>query len=395
MIPILDMRNEFELDPKLIYLNAGSHSIAPKSVRRAVTHFQDEFELNPTKGLFSAWEKLWKAQVLLGKFLHARPADLFLRANVTEAMNSLILGFPLPQKSEILSTNLEYGAVDNIAQFKAKTAGLSYRKLELPHTSSHYSGLNDEKLTEQIISQFSRETSMLVISHIMTGTGLKIPLGRLAKETRKRGIVLAVDGAHAPGSIPLRFSELEDVDLYGGNLHKWVMAAKGTGFGWVAPRHQSTIRPIFAGWTTFNTREPFSVFDKGGEFQAKMLFSSSRDFSSFYALAEIFDFWQRWGEEKIFAKIYHLQSRAENLINEELGWTCVSPPAALRGPLLTYKVPAPLTTEGYSLMMRLLKQFGLQIAMSPVVETPCLRISPHVWNDEDEISRAVEILKSL
>src|SRR4051812_44847016 len=103
------MRAEFDIDPKLIYLNSGTHSICPRSVIDAQIRFEREFEKNPTAALFGAWERLWEVQKELGHFVNADPLDLFLRPNITVALNVFILGMPMP-KGEILHSDMEYGA---------------------------------------------------------------------------------------------------------------------------------------------------------------------------------------------------------------------------------------------------------------------------------------------
>ena len=388
-------KNEFDLDPKLLYLNGGSHSICPRVVIQAVQARLQAFELNPTEGLFSTWNELWKVQTDLGEFLGADPRDLFLRHNITEAMNTFILGVPLPKGAEILTTDLEYGAIVNLCRYRAERDGCTLRVMSLPATPEECEGLTEDKIVQKIVAAFRPETKMLMISHIMTSTGLKIPLQKLAKETRSRGVILAVDGAHAPGAIPLDFRTLGDVDFYGGNLHKWMMGPKGTAFGWVHPRHQDSLALIYAGWTTFEMTGPFSGFGGGRPFQGRMLISSSRDYSGFFAIQETLAFWRRLGPENIFKTLRDYQSLAEKELAAATGWKRLSPEQSLRGPLVTFEMPERLRSEGWGLMARLLKDHHLQIVTAPVRGKLQMRLSPHIWNTPEDIHRAAQIIGSL
>jgi isopenicillin-N epimerase len=202
-----------------------------------------------------------------------------------------------------------------------------------------------------------------------------------------------VDGAHAPGSIELDFRSLSDVDFYGGNLHKWMMAPKGTAFGWVAPRNQDRLRPVQAGWTTFETGGPFVAFGDGSRFQGKMMLVGCHDFSPFFALKETIEFWRTQGETQIRARIYDLQAKLEALLDRALGWESASPSLGeLRGPLFSYVLPEKLAPLGFDFLYQVYREHGLQISVTTVHDRPCIRLSPHIYNDEAELERTAKIL---
>lgn len=70
-----------------------------------------------------------------------------------------------------------------------------------------------------------------------------------------------VDG-HALGALELNFNLYKKVSAYAGNLHKWMMAPKGTGFGWLNPQWQNQYQPISGSWTTFETKSNIHNLEK-------------------------------------------------------------------------------------------------------------------------------------
>jgi isopenicillin-N epimerase len=387
------MREYFQVNPEIIYLNSGTHSLVPQAVLKAQQNYQFEFEKNPTAGLFRAWGNLWQVQKQVASFFEADPKSLFLRTNVTQPLNEFILGMPLSPGSEILTTSQEYGAVHNICRFRCKRDGLELRLIHLPNRLEAAACTTDDYL-DRVISAIKPQTKMLVLSEIFTGHGLVLPIKEIAKETRRRGVLLIVDGAHSPGSLPLDFGDLQDVDFYGGNLHKWFMGPKGTGFGWVHDRHKESLQPLQAGWTTFETFEPFNSFGEGDRFAVRMMMLGCHDFASFYALKETVEFWRQRGPEKIFGRInllaQHLIKQADRLLKMPRFSTEDS---RLRGPLHAYLLPKKYQDQSsWGLMEQILQDTKVQVSVTTIENEQYLRLSSHVYNSEEELNEGLDRL---
>src|SRR3546814_20856998 len=90
-----------------------------------------------------------------------------------------------------------------------------------------------------------------------------MPVEQLTALARERGIPVLVDGAHAPGNLPLDLDALgaRGVHWYVGNCHKWLSAPKGCGFLWTHPDHKRLIRPPATGNQSIGSA---SVREKGG-----------------------------------------------------------------------------------------------------------------------------------
>lgn len=379
-----------------IYLNSGNLSLLPQEVLCAQIAHLKEFEINPTQSLAQSWGKLWEVQQELARFLDADPQDLFLRENVTSVLNTVLLNVPLPKESEILVGELEYGAVYNICRMRAERDGLNLRVLKLPQSFLAIRNLSMDDLLEHIISQFSPQTKLVVLSHVIAGTGMVLPIQQIAKHTIKSGVIFAVDGAYAPGALPISFSELGDVDFYGCSLYKWMLGPKGTGFGWVAKRWQDLLEPQSAGWTTFSNHGPFLAFGGGSRFQEKFLLQGCRDFSPFFALKETLSFWHGLGAENVRRQLLKLQQHLSREVSEKLGWPqLASLDERLNGPLLAFQLPANWQKRGPDICSIVFEACHIQI------NTVCLRgawhgvFSPHIYNSCDEISEAIGRLQSL
>jgi isopenicillin-N epimerase len=189
---------------------------------------------------------------------------------------------------------------------------------------------------------------------------------------------------------------MEDVDFYGGNLHKWIMAPKGTAFGWIPKRNRSLIKPIEAGWTTFETPAAYHPFGEGDRFTAMMLMNGTFDCSPYFGIQDAVDFWNKHSFEAISARRQELQKHLIEAMSKKLDWQMLTPAnPQLRGPLTSYVLPPELEKMGFGLMSLLLEKHRLQVVTPQVLGQFCLRLTPHIYNTESEIDRAVEILCKL
>jgi isopenicillin-N epimerase len=388
------MKQLFRLDAKVLYLNNGTHSITPTRIQESITQYQREFESNPTQGLTLAWKKIWEVQTMAAQFLSADPRDLFLRHNVSEAIGAILLGMKITHRDgEILVGDLEYGAMVSQCRYRAEKDGLRLRRYSQKTLAQAKSS---QEIVDLVVSELRADTRVLLLSHVITANGLKMPIREISKITRERGVLLVVDGAHSTGAMPLSFGDFESVDFYAGNFHKWTMGPKGTGFGWVHPMHQASIEVMMAGWTTFELPKSFEGFGGGSRFTEKMLFSSCRDFAPFFALKDLFEMWQvDFKREVVFSTLKELQRVTIEEVDKKLGWKMLSPEnPELRGPLVSVELPENWLRAGPVLMSKLFEDTGLQVSIAGYGQSFCLRLSPHIYNTRDEISRGVEVLKN-
>lgn len=239
------LKEKFNLDPAIHFLNHGSFGATPKDVLRAFYDWVERSERQPV--LFYAREfhaHLATAREILAFYLGTAAERLVFVPNATHGVNLIARSIPLLPGDEVLMTDHEYGACENVWTLRCAEMGASLRHVQIPIPCASQAQLRD-----LILDAITPRTRVLYLSHITSPTALTFPVTEIAAAARERGVVTCIDGAHAPGMIPLNLDAV-GADFYTGNCHKWMCAPKGSGFLAVAEPWVNRVVPNVISWGT-------------------------------------------------------------------------------------------------------------------------------------------------
>ena len=93
----------------------------------------------------------------------------------------------------------------------------------------------------------NKSISVAVLSHIASLSAVLFPVAKIARALSDLGVVVVVDGAHAPLHAPdldLEFLGRCGVSFYVGNLHKWGFAPRPCAFLWARADKRESLMPL-------------------------------------------------------------------------------------------------------------------------------------------------------
>jgi isopenicillin-N epimerase len=235
----VDYRSLWQLDPAVTFLNHGSFGACPTTVLERQSALRAEMEAEPVQFLMRVLDGgLSEALGEVARFVGADPANVAFVTNATTGVNTVLRWFPLKPGDELLTTNHAYNACKNALDAVAGPAGARVVVVDVPFPSA-----GEDEVVERILVGVTARTRLALIDHVTSPTALVFPVERIVKELSARGVETLVDGAHAPGMLPLDLESL-GAAFYTGNGHKWLCAPKGAGFLYVRPDWQDRIRPL-------------------------------------------------------------------------------------------------------------------------------------------------------
>ena len=231
------------LDPRIDFLNHGSFGACPLPVLDFQHELRDRLERQPVQFLVRELEgELDRARAALAAFLGADPAGLVFVPNATSGVNTVLRSLEpelaADAGSELLVTDQEYNACRNALEVTAQRVGARVVVAELPFPCS-----GPEQVVEAVISKLTDRTRLVLLDHVTSQTGMVLPVAEIVAELNERGIESLIDGAHAPGMLPLELDAL-GATYYTGNCHKWICAPKVAGFLLVREDRRDAIRPL-------------------------------------------------------------------------------------------------------------------------------------------------------
>src|SRR5271154_1941522 len=237
-MPACDPQN-WLLDPRVVFLNHGSFGACPERVLEAQTAWRRRMERQPVQFLVRELEAhLDAARQALAQFVGADSADLVFVSNTTTGINTVLRSLSFQPGDELIVTDQEYNASRNALNFVADRSGARVVVAKIPFPFRH-----EEELIAPILDCVTSKTRLALLDHVTSQTGVVQPIARLVSELNQRGVDALVDGAHAPGMVPLNLQQL-GAAYYTGNCHKWLCAPKGAALLHVRRDKQKFIRPL-------------------------------------------------------------------------------------------------------------------------------------------------------
>lgn len=250
-----EIRSQFVLDPSVIFLNHGSFGACPRPVLELQAELRGRMEREPVHFFTAELEPLLdEARAAVAGFLGAEPADLGFVRNATTGVNAVLSSLRLSPGDELLVSDHGYNACSNAARRWAERSSARVVIASIPFPVP-----SEQAVVDAVLAAASPRTKLALIDHVTSPTGLVLPVARIVAALAGRGIDTLVDGAHAPGMLPLDLRAL-GAAYYTGNLHKWCCAPKGAGFLFVRRDRQEGLHPAVTSHGANATRRDRSRF---------------------------------------------------------------------------------------------------------------------------------------
>ena len=375
-----NIKSQFLLRDDVTFLNFGSFGACPKPIFERYQQYQLELEQEPVQFItVNGLQYLKQSREALAAYINCPADDVVYVTNPSYAVNIIAKSFNLQKDDEILTTNLEYGACDRAWNYYCKKVGAKYirQPITLPIPSK-------EDLINEFFKGLTSRTKLVFISHLTSSTGLRMPVEEICAIAKQKGILTFVDGAHAPGQLPLNLQTLQ-ADIYTGACHKWMMTPKGSSFLYVKNEHQHLFDPLIVSWGYQSTAPSQSQFLDYHQMQG------TRDFSAFLCIPNAIEFMQQnnWSA---------VSKTCKEMVQQNAPRFCkllkATPTAPITDDFICQLYSTPIKTkQPLELHRHFFNQYKIEVPVMPHGDNVFLRYSIQAFNtqnDLDKLYNAVE-----
>jgi selenocysteine lyase/cysteine desulfurase len=378
------IRNQFMLSKNSVFFNPGTVGAMPRVVVDKMTehlryigeHVADWAYKDDNKEEFiSGYNNLMGIRTKVAALIHADAAEIAMTDNVTNGMSYIANGLTLQPGDEILTTNQEHSGGQSGFLLKEKRYGTVFKTVAVPKPAK-----NSLEVYDVIVKAFTPKTKVLMVSHMISGSGAILPVKELCAEARRRGIFTLLDGAQTVGQIAIDVRDI-DCDAYAGCFHKWMGAPAGTGFLYVKSDRMKDV------WTTIASGRWDNHDDEGFRFTQR----GTGNFPVLKGLEASLDFHNEIGPQKVYDRIKFLGLRLRSGLRKINKVKIYSPEEeAMCAGITVYNVQGMTGAQ-------LQEEFWTRGRMRPRASGPefGVRHCTHIFNSETEIDKALEIVTVL
>lgn len=372
------LKSQFLLNPDVVFLNHGSFGACPQPVFETYQRWQRELESQPVEFIGRRIDGLLtEARTVLAQYLNAGVNNLVFVTNATAGVNMVARSLRLQAGDEVLTTDQEYGALDYTWEYFCGKTGARYIHAALPERPQ-----SPEEIVEAVWSNVNPKTKVIFMSHLTSSTATIFPVAEICRRARQQGILTVIDGAHAPGQIPVDLTDI-DADFYTGNCHKWLCAPKGAAFLYVQPQHHSIIEPLVISWGWVD----------GATFVQRNQQQGTRECSAFLAVPAAIEFQQQHQWDSVRVRCHELARQTRLRISELTGLEPLLPDSEL---LYAQMITCPLPkVDPEALARRLRDEFRVEIPITQWNGKIGIRASYQAYNTPDDMEVLLDALSVL
>jgi isopenicillin-N epimerase len=381
------------LKRSVVFLNHGSFGACPLPILALQSRLRRAMEAEPVQFLWRRYEeRLEPSRKILARFIGAKPQDLVFVTNATTGINAVVRSLQLGHGDELLTTNLDYNACHNVLVETARWTGARLTTVRVPFPIR-----NSNEIIEAILDAVTSRTRLAMIDHVTSGTAMVLPVKRIIEALETRGIDTLIDGAHAPGMVPLDLRRLRPT-YYTGNLHKWVCAPKGAAFLWVRPDRHEHVHPAVISHGHNTPRPGYRVF------QDRFDWAGTQDPTPWFCVGDAIG----WMDKLVAGGWRQLMKRNRDLLVAARRFLCqvldVEPPCPeqMLGSMATIPLPArfqnrPRSGKIDDEQLALYDRFGIEVPFYRAGESEqrFFRISAQVYNTLADYSYLADCLRVL
>ncbi len=374
-----------------IHLNNAGAGLMSQPVLDAI---REHLDLEAEVGGYEAAEQresaIAEAYQAVGELVGAPARQIAFTENATASFVQALSSIRFEHGDVLLTTRNDY--VSNQIQLLSLQQHLGVRVVRIP--DSPEGGVDPDAARALIAAERPR---LVCVTHVPTNSGLVQDVRAVGAACREHDVTYLVDACQSVGQIPLDLEEI-GADFLSATARKYLRGPRGSGFLAVSERVlDAQFMPLFpdlrsANWVSENTFEPVGDARRFENWEFAWSLVLGTGAAARYAL--------ELGVAEIDQRVRALAARLRAGLDELEGASVLDRGPDLCGIVTTWiegkdprELELRLREEGVHTSSQGRDNAVLDYDSKGV--SGALRLSPHAYNTEDEIDRALAVIASI
>ncbi|WP_147257848.1 aminotransferase class V-fold PLP-dependent enzyme [Pseudonocardia hierapolitana] len=368
--------------------NAGAGLLAQPTVDVMVGHLRWEAEIGGYEAADAARDDIAAVYAAVAELVGGAREEIAFFDNATHAWNAAFYSVPLGPGDRILTGRAEYGS--NVLAYLQVAQRTGAEVVVVPNDGS---GQLDTTALADLVDE---RTRLIGLSHVPTSGGLVNPAVEVGRIAREAGVLYLLDATQSVGQFPVDVREI-GCDMLSATGRKFLRGPRGTGFLWVRSAALERLDPYVAEIrsATWDGGRGFTWADGARRFESWEN-SYVNQLGLGAAVRQALDL----GMDAIAARTLALGATLRERLDAVPG-VSTHDLGSNRCAIVTAKVDGVPTAEVVAALARAGVNATATVPEDTQFDTevrdvhPLVRLSPHYYNTESELDRAVEVIAGL
>jgi selenocysteine lyase/cysteine desulfurase len=367
-----EIRAEFPTLENWTFLNTATFGQIPRRVTEAVAqHFarRDRYACADFMEWFDDADAI---RGTIARLIHAAPDDIAFIPNASAGLSLLMGGIDWKPGDQVVTLEDEFPNHYYYPNF------LGLRGVEFAETPF-----------ERFHDSITDRTRLVAISMLNYSTGFRPPLLSIARFLRERNVMLYIDGTQGLGAIEFDATTTGPAML-SVNGYKWMLAPTGAGFLYVDPAVRAWLRPNVIGWRSHHGwRRHENLHHGAPEFSSKSekYEGGMLAFDPIYGMGASVEMMLKIGPKRIEQRVMQLAAMTRDVMRRAGGRLGADRDAHYESPIVTARF------EGMDARLLVRELHSRKVLVA--ARHGNLRVSPHFYNNENDLDRFEQELKKV
>jgi selenocysteine lyase/cysteine desulfurase len=371
---VTTLRQEFPVTRHWAFLDHAAVAPPSAAARRALVEWVDDLTDNGVVHEPAWLKRIEEARHTAARLIGADPLDVAFVKNTSEGIGIVAEGLDWRPGDNVVTSSDEYPA--NLYPWM----NLAGRGVELHTVPSREGRLEVDDLRKAIDAR----TRLVTLSFVEFATGFRNDLEVIGNLCRERGVLFFVDAIQGLGVLPVDVRRTP-IDFLAADGHKWMLGPEGAGLFFIRRELVDRLHAVGVGWNSVVDSFAFSTIDFRLKPHAGRWESGTLNVGGIVALGASLQLLLKIGIDAIAERVLGLTDQlCDRAVAAGID-VYSSRRAAEKSGIVSLRVDGDPRA-----LVRACRDRGIVVNH----RAGRLRVSPHFYNDEDELRRLIEILRT-